>query len=408
MVTSPTKKLKLKLLLVNKKEANIVDYPEDLIFTPGPTGTDSRVRQAMAECQINPDSDPSFPGFYRETASSLARIMGTSNPVLILAGEGMLGLEASIASLVEPGDNVLCLANGPFGKGLADFVQNYGGKAIVVEKDWQQPFLAEDVENALQENPRVSLATIVHCETPTGLLNPIEEICPLLANRGILSIVDAVASIGGDPIAADLSQVDVVLGGSQKALSAPPGLSFLSLSPRAWNKIEKRKEPFRGFYLNLKLWQDTWLNHGTFPYTQPAPDIAALSRACAIALENWPQALENHSILAAAVRTSLLENGFQLYPLSHFASTLSAFLIPEKIKDITFRNHLWEKYRVQIGGSLGPLEGSVWRLGHMGFNAEPGRIFRALNALDRAFADFNLPTSLASSFAAELSQKGKT
>ncbi len=382
-------------------------YQEDLIFTPGPTATDPRVQEAMAGCRLNPDFDSRFTEIYSETAAKLGRIMGTQNPVLILAGEGMLGLEASIASLVEPGEKVLCLANGLFGKGLADFVQSYGGKPILVEKDWRKPITVDDLDEILGQNPGINLATMVHCETPTGILNPLEEICPYLSEKGIISIVDAVASIGGDRVNADQNKMDVILGGSQKALSAPPGLSFLSLSPRAWEKIEKRKEPFRGFYLNLKVWQDTWLKKGTFPYTQPAPDIAALGVACEIALENWPWVLENHEQLAAAVRGSLLTNGLELYPLSNFASTVSAFFIPGGISDNSFRQHLWEQYRVQIGGSLGPLDGLIWRLGHMGYNSDSGRIFRTLTALDRAFSEFKFNTNLAVSFAQQLKEQNK-
>ncbi len=379
-----------------------MNYPEELIFTPGPTGTDSRVRETMAASRVNPDADPSFPKFYQKTTEKLGKIIGTKNPVLILNGEGMLGLEASIASLVEPGEKVLCLANGPFGKGLADFVKNYGGQPILVEKSWQRPLQVEDVKKTLEDNPDISLATMVHCETPTGLLNPLEKICSFLAQKKIISIVDCVASLGGDPVEADKNGMDVVLGGSQKALSAPPGLSFLSLSDLAWEKIENRKEPYRGFYLNLKVWKDTWLKNQTFPYTQPAPDIEALSAACDLTLKSWPLVLENHRILAESVRASLLDNGFKLYPESHFASTVTAFLIPENINDLAFRNHLREKYLVQIGGSLGPLEGSVWRLGHMGYNSDAGRIFRALKTLDMAFKDFNITTNLAISFAREL------
>jgi len=382
-------------------------YQEDLIFTPGPTATDARVQEAMAGCRLNPDFDSRFTEIYRKTAANLARIIGTQNPVLILAGEGMLGLEASIASLVEPGEKVLCLANGLFGKGLADFVQSYGGKPVLVEKDWRLPLTVDDIDKILGKNPDIKLATMVHCETPTGILNPLEEICPYLSEKGIISIVDAVASIGGDRVDADQNRMDVVLGGSQKALSAPPGLSFLSLSPRAWEKIENRKEPYRGFYLNLKVWQDTWLEKGTFPYTQPAPDIAALDVACKIALENWPGVLEKHEKLAAAVRASLLNNGLELYPLSNFASTVSAFFIPEGIDDYSFRQHLWEQYRVQIGGSLGPLDGSIWRLGHMGYNSDSGRIFRTLTTLDKAFSEFNLKTHLAVSFAQKLKEQSE-
>jgi len=377
-----------------------------LIMTPGPTAIDERVRRALSRPITNPDLDPAFFEFYKQVCRKVARIAHTDETVLIMAGEGILGLEAAVASLVEPGEEVLCLANGVFGHGFADFVAMYGGVPVKVERDFRQPLTVEDLEAVLAGHPKVRVATMVHCETPSGLLNPVQELCPFLSERGIITIVDAVASLGGDEVRADAWKIDVLLAGSQKALSAPPGLTMVSVSERAWEKIKARREPVRGFYLNLNTWREAWLEGGYFPYTQPVSDLYALDEACDILLEDLEGALARHRALAAATRHALTSNGLELYPESHFANTVTAFVIPRGLDDEEFRGHLWRKYRVMIAGSWGRLAGQVWRIGHMGYNASRARLAETFLALDAAFGDFGRTTKLAEHFSKEVGLSG--
>ena len=206
----------------------------ETLMTPGPTEVPPDVREAMGRQIQNPDVDLEFNVLYEELTDELARVYDTDDEVVVLGGEGMLGLEASVASLVDPGDEVLCLANGPFGEGFADFVELYDGEPIVYEASWRAGFDVDVVKDYLEAND-IDVATMVHCETPTGLLNDLDEILDALSDAGVITVVDAVSSLGGTPVP---TNADVVIGASQKCFSAPPGLTTLSISDDAWEKIE--------------------------------------------------------------------------------------------------------------------------------------------------------------------------
>ncbi len=362
-----------------------------LIMTPGPTEISERVRNAMARPITNPDLDPAFFDFYDETCDKLKKIINTREDVLILSGEGILGLEAAMASLVEPGDRVLCLANGVFGEGFNDFATLYGGQVVFLKKEYDEPITAGDVRKFLSKNGGFKVATVVHCETPAGLINPIDEICPVLKEAGAITVVDAVSSIAGHEIRPDDWGIDVVLGGSQKCLSAPPGLTFLSVSREAWRKIEERKSPISSFYANLLKWKQMWYKDRIFPYTPPIADIFALSEAADAVLEEGDGIYERHEKVGRAVRDTLRESGFKIFPkIGAEANTVTAFYIPEGINDEGFRKHLWDKYNVMIAGSWGKLAGKVWRIGHMGENAREYKLFQFFSAFEKALKDFGV------------------
>ena len=248
------------------------------IMTPGPTFVAESVREAMAKPITSPIVDDNFFEFFKETTKLLQKIMRTDNDVLILCGEGILGLEAACASLTEKDDRVLVLSNGIFGEGFGDFVKIYGGDCTYLRTDFTTPFSPSVLRAFLEQDSQFKYATLVHCETPSGLVNPIEELCPILKEFGIITVVDAVSSIGGMEIDTDKWQIDMLLGGSQKCLSAPPGLSFLSMSDSIKQIISHREQPIIGFYCNLTIW-DKWYEKKRFPYTQLVSDIYALHEA---------------------------------------------------------------------------------------------------------------------------------
>ncbi|MDK2934894.1 MAG: hypothetical protein PWP27_2704 [Clostridiales bacterium] len=353
---------------------------EKLIMTPGPTEVNEKVRHALSQPILNPDLDDDFFAFYKALTQKIQKLLHTKKQVLILNGEGILGLEAACASLIEKGDRVLCLNNGIFGEGFGDFVKMYGGDVIFFREDFNKPFSPEALEAFLKKDSNFKLATLVHCETPSGLINPIEKICPVLKKYGILTVVDAVSSIGGYNIETDLWDIDILLGGSQKCLSAPPGLTFMSISNDAWNIMDNRKTPIIGYYTNLTLWKH-WYTKKYFPYTQPVSDLYGLEAAVDIILEEGPSFAARHQALADKARKTLKIAGFEIYPVSEGASnTVTTFMIPDKIEDEPFRKHLWEKYGVMIAGSWGILAGKVWRIGHMGENCSDEKIYRTFTA----------------------------
>lgn len=217
------------------------------LMTPGPTRVRENVRMARSLETTNPDLDPEFYDYYKDTCDLLAELLHTKNPAYILSGEGILGLEAACASLTEPGDRVLVIDNGVFGRGFADFVRIYGGEPVLYTVDYETEVDAEALKQYLEKDHDFKYATVVHCDTPSGRLNPIQDICPLLKSYGILTVTDAVASMFGDPVYVDDWKIDIVCGGSQKALSAPVGLTFVTVSPDARKAMDERKVPIASF-----------------------------------------------------------------------------------------------------------------------------------------------------------------
>lgn len=351
-----------------------------MIMTPGPTEVHEDVRRTMAQDITNPDLDLNFYEYYKESCNKLKELLNTKEDVLILDGEGILGLEAACASLIEPGDRVLIIDNGIFGRGFGDFAKIYGAETIYFKGDYRKPIDLEELKAFLEKDNDFKLATTVHCETPSGITNPVDKICPLLEEYGIISVVDSVSAIGGEEIEVDKWQMDIVIGGSQKCISAPPGLTILSISKDAWNTILNRKVPIASFYCNLALWEN-WYEDKWFPYTQPISDIYALNTAVDRLLENGDY-IERHKKIATAVRKAILSAGLELYPLGGYSNTVTTMLVP---KDTTFNeifNHMLEEHNIMIAGAFEELKDKVIRIGHMGENCYEEKMYITLKAMD--------------------------
>ena len=350
-----------------------------LIMTPGPTMVRENVRlKRSIEC-TNPDIDLDFKEFYIKTCDKIGEFLKTKNLTAILSGEGLLGLEAACASLTEKGDRVLVLDNGVYGGFFKDFVEMYGGEAVILKSDEKNAFDINILKRFLEKDSNFKYATVVHCDTPSGVLNNIEEICPLLKSYGILTVVDSVAAMGGENIMVDKWQVDIVVGGSQKAISAPPGLTIVSISEDAFKSMENRKTPIAGFYSNLLMWKnyktDSW-----FPYTMPISDIYGLDAAIDNILLD-KDILKRHEKIASATRKALKLGGLNLYLENGFSNTVTAICLPENVHDKTLLNNMVKNFNVLIGGSVAYLEGKLIRIGHMGENANVQYVSYTLTAL---------------------------
>lgn len=362
-----------------------------LHYCPGPTNCRQNVLQARAQHMGNPDVDPEFTPYYVSVCQKLQALLGTRNDVHILSGEGMVGLDAAICSLTEPGDRLLVISNGIFGAGFADMAKTYGGQPDVLSFDERRPIDPAAVEEYLNEHSGYKYATLVHCDTPSGVVNSVEHICPLLKRKGILTVVDTVAGMIGETFLADAWGVDVALGGSQKALSAPIGLSFLSISPAAWKAMEERKTPIPSFYCNLLTFksvvQDQW-----FPYSMPVHDIAALEVAADNVLEEGlERVVERHARIAGAIRSVLQKNGIELFLEAGHGNTCTAFIPPPPISCDQLLETLRTKFSVTLSGSFGHLKGKVVRIGHMGENAHLEVSCRAMHLLGLALASLGFP-----------------
>ncbi|MGE5626623.1 MAG: pyridoxal-phosphate-dependent aminotransferase family protein [Solirubrobacterales bacterium] len=360
-----------------------------LVMSPGPTLINEEVRRALSRPLINPDLDPDFFEFYKTITEKIQLLLKTKNQVLVLSGEGILGLEAACASLIEPGDKVLCIDNGLYGKGFGDFASMYGGVVTYFSCDYRKEADLETLKNFLKEKGKFKIATMVHCETPSGLTNPVDKLCPLLKAHGIITVVDSVSGIAGENLDVDQWKIDIALGGSQKCLSAPPGLCFMSISDDAWNKILNRKTPIAGYYVNLGLWKN-WYIEKYFPYTQPVNDLYALDASLDIALREGESLFEKHSKIGDLVRRTLVSAGLQLYPLNGFSNTVTAILVPEGIKYEDIFNIMLEEHNVLIAGSYGILKDKVFRIGHMGETCSIDKLFITLKSLDNTLSSLGV------------------
>lgn len=242
-------------------------------------------------------------------------------------------MKAACASLTEPGDKVLVIDNGIFGRGFDDFVKMYGGEVVYFSGDYTKEIDIEELEKFLQKENDFKYATVVHCDTPTGVLNDLSKICPLLKRYNILTVVDSVAAMVGEEIRVDDWQIDIALGGSQKAISAPTGLTIVSISEDAKNSMKNRKMPIVGFYLNLTIWEKYYENKW-LPYTMPINEIIGLDRAIDNILEEkLENVLTRHEKIASATRKAFTEYGLKLYLESGYSNTVTAVEIPENIGD---------------------------------------------------------------------------
>lgn len=359
------------------------------IMTAGPTQVRENVRRARSLETTNPDLDVEFFEFYKETCDILQELMHSSGTAYILGGEGILGLEAACASLTEPGDRVLVLDNGIFGKGFADFVSIYGGEPVLFTSDYRKPVDAAELKAFLDKDHDFKYATVVHCDTPSGVINDVSAICPLLEEYGILSVVDSVAGMFGEYINVDESKIDILCGGSQKALSAPAGLTMLWVSNKAMEAMESRKVPVASFYANIlnfkTYYQDKW-----FPYTMPISDITGL-RAAIDNVKAEPDIIERHEKIAAAARYAIVKAGLSLYLKEGFSNTVTVVEVPEGLTDKQILSTMQEKYNIMISGCFDVLAGKVVRIGHMGENANIEDMAMTLDAMDRTFENLAHP-----------------
>ena len=374
------------------------------IMTPGPTQVAENVRLARSMECTNPDLDVDFVEFYKETCEEISRLLHTKNETLILGGEGILGLEAACASMTEPGDKILVMDNGIYGRGFADFVSMYGGKPELYSRDYRETLDVSELEEYLKEHHDYKYATVVHGDTPSGMLNDVSAICPLLKKYGIMTVVDSVSASFGEPLSIDDCQIDIMCGGSQKVVSAPPGLTFVVISDDAKKAMKERKTPIASFYANLTTfahyYEEKW-----FPYTMPISDIYGL-RAAMDNIAADPDILTRHQQIAEASRKAVTSAGLNLYLKSGFSSTVTVFEVPEGTTADAILETVKKDYNIMLAGSFDVLAGKVIRIGHMGNNAEFYKIREVFAALDGTMKKLGIPlkASMEEVFCAEMNR----
>lgn len=358
------------------------------MMTPGPTMVAKNVRKARSKKTGNPDIDLDFYTEYQDTCRLYSKLLHTNNESYILSGEGILGLEAAVASLTEPGDKVLVLDNGVFGKGFADFVKIYGGEPVLYSVSYKKAIEVDALEEFLKQNSDFKYATVVHCDTPSGMLNDISRICPLLKKYGILTVVDSVSGMFGNEVRVDDWDIDILCGGSQKAISAPIGLTLVTVSDEAKKAMKERKTPIASFYANLLIFED-YMEKKWFPYSMPISDIYGLRQALHN-IEEDKTILKRHQIVAKKTRQAIVRSGLELYAENGYSNTVTVFKVPKgttasQIIDV-MRNH----FNILIAGSFDVLAGEVIRLGHMGHNCTEKNMKETLDALNETLKMLNV------------------
>lgn len=359
------------------------------MMTPGPTMVAENVRIARSMETGNPDLDLDFYDYYKETCQLYSELLNTKNESLILSGEGILGLEAAVASLTEPGDRVLVLDNGVFGKGFADFVSIYGGNPVLYTTDYKKTMDAEALRNYLEVDSDFKYATVVHCDTPSGMLNDIAAICPLLKSYGILTVVDSVSGMFGNAVDVDKDRIDILCGGSQKAISCPIGLTLVTISQDAKNSMEQRTTNIPSFYANLMIFKD-YYEKKWFPYSMPISDIYGLRQALENIKED-PKLLQRHKEIAQKTREAIIRSGLSLYAENGYSDTVTVFSIPGGVTAGQILETMRKDYNILLAGSFDVMAGEVIRIGHMGYNCTEENMKETLAALNSTLKKLGVP-----------------
>ncbi len=354
-------------------------------MVPGPVTVHPDVLLAMNKDFGSGQIDEQFLPLYHATGRNLARILGTANDVVLMSGEGMLALWAGLKSCLQAGDAVVSVGTGVFGDGIGDMAASFGCRVERISLPYNSTI--DDlslVEDAIRRVKPVML-TAVHCETPSGTLNPLAALGQLKKDLHVpLFYADVVASAGGAPVKADAWHIDLALGGSQKCLSAPPSMSFLSVSPAAWDRI--RHVGYQGYDAILPF--HSVQTDGRCPYTPYWNGVAALYAAsqCLLA-EGLDAVFARHERVAARCREGLSRMGLELWtaPQAVNSPTVTAVCNPHGFTWPEWQKQLARRGLV-VAGSFGPMAGRVFRLGHMGTQASMPLMEQALEAIADALA----------------------
>ena len=361
--------------------------PKRLLMGPGPSDVHTRILNAMARQTIG-HLDPAFIDMMDETKQMLKYAFITENELTMpISAPGSAGMEACFANLVEPGDKVIVCINGVFGTRMKENVTRVGGEAVIINDEWGKPVDFQKVEQALIDNPDAKIVAFVHAETSTGAISDAKSICKLAQQHSCLTIVDAVTSLAGSELRVDDWGIDAIYSGSQKCLSAMPGLSPVSFSDKAINKFTHRKTPVTSWFLDLNLVMGYWGKGAkrAYHHTAPVNTLYGLHESLVMlteeGLENsWSRHQENHLLLKAG----LSELGISyLVDKSSRLPQLNSVFIPEGSDDAKVRSSLINDFNIEIGAGLGDLAGKIWRIGLMGHTSRKENVELCLKALKK-------------------------
>lgn len=358
------------------------------LMGPGPSDVSDRILNAMARPTLG-HLDPDFQRMMEEVKEGLKGLFRTENKLTFpVSAPGSAGMETCFLNLVEEGDTVVVVRNGVFGMRMTENVIRAGGNPVTIDVEWGKAPELSAIEAALEANPDAKIVAFVHAETSTGVWADAAAICAIAQKHDCLTIMDAVTSLGGVPVLIDEWGVDAVYSGSQKCLSCTPGLSPVSLSDKALDKIRVRTTPVRSWFLDLSLVMDYWDGEGgrSYHHTAPVNALYGLHEALVMVseegLENaWARHMIMHEALAAGLESMglkfLVDEDIRL-------PQLNAVVVPESVDEASIRSFLLKEHSLEIGAGLGPMAGRVWRIGLMGSSASEENVELCITALAAA------------------------
>jgi len=364
---------------------------------PGPTEIPWRVIRAMmraSEAHYDPDFNL---GVLDATCGKLRTVLQTDNEVFIMPGSGRCAVESAITSVIEPGDRVLCPVFGVFSNWMKQIVERLDGEAVEFPVPWGQRLDLDKLDQMLESGGFKAL-NLVHNESSTGAMYPIDKVGEIAARHGVLFIVDAVSSAGAVNIETDHWHIDCLCTASQKGFCSPAGVVMVTVSQKAWQAMERRRKPSPNFSYDLLKWKRMWVakerggeeifGYRRQPFTMPVHNVYALAEAVDMILEEGLEArFRRHVVAAEALRASVRALGVELFAPDEVASyTITGISNPPGVRDADLRKIMQERYGSLISGGLEAKMGKMFRIGHMGCTAAPEYVLPTILALEGALA----------------------
>ena len=365
-------------------ESQMPVVPPRILLGPGPSNANPRVLQAMMSPMIG-YLDPDFMLIMDEVSLLLKEVFRTDDSLtMALSGTGSAGMEAGLNSLLEPGDTAVLCVHGFFGGRIEDMAQRIGANVVTLRGEWGKPFPPELLEAELTEHSDVKLVAIVHAETSTGILQPMEDISRLAKEHDALLMVDAVTSLGGSEVTVDQWGADYCYSATQKCLGCPPGLSPVALSPRGHDVVKARGQKPTSWYLDLALIANYWGFDHVYHHTAPVSMVLGLREALRVVLEEGVEArIARHQRNSAALRAGLQGLGLDLVAApEHQLDQITPVWMPDGVDEVKLRQILLREYHIEIGRGLGDFAGKVVRIGLMGDSSKQEYVLTLLAALE--------------------------
>jgi pyridoxamine---pyruvate transaminase len=376
-----------------------------ITLTTGPVNAYPEVLRALSRTVLY-DYDPAFQLHYERVVEKATKALRLkSGKALILHGEPVLGLEAAAASLITPADTVLNLASGVYGKGFGYWAKRYSPNLLEIEVPYNEAIPPEAVAAMLRKYPEISIVSVCHHDTPSGTINPIDAIGALTRAHGAYSIVDAVSSFGGMDTHPDRCAADLYITGPNKCLGAPPALTLMSVSDRAWARMKANPAAPRASMLSILDWENAWDARQPFPFTPSVAEVNALDGALDLYLAEGPENVwARHALTAKAMRAGVKAMGLQLWanPEEIASPTATAIRTPDGVDEAALRREARARYGVVFSSGRGETSGKLTRVGHMGPTAQPIYALAALAALGGALAALGRKTDVGNGIAAAL------